>query len=175
MYKAHQVQSTFGSCDVEKVDVVVARSTFQSQNAQGTSALDHFWKLPCQKGERKFVARSTCRSQKCRKTEGFGRRKGFCTLTKVIETWTFVAVSTTTTIKLHYATLPYATLRYTTLHYPTLHFFPQPQLQLRLQLDYVALHYTTLHYTTLHYNMLHSIALHSTSLHPTLPTATTLR
>ena len=31
MYKAHQVRTTFGSCDVEKVHAVVARSTFPSQ------------------------------------------------------------------------------------------------------------------------------------------------
>ena len=31
MYKTHQVRTTFGSCDVEKVHAVVARSTFPSQ------------------------------------------------------------------------------------------------------------------------------------------------
>ena len=31
MYKTHQVRTTFGSCDVEKVHAVVARSTFWSQ------------------------------------------------------------------------------------------------------------------------------------------------
>ena len=34
MYKTHQVQTTFGSWDVEKVHVVVARSTFRSQNVK---------------------------------------------------------------------------------------------------------------------------------------------
>ena len=32
MYKAHQRRTTFGSCDVEKVHAVVARSTFRSQH-----------------------------------------------------------------------------------------------------------------------------------------------
>ena len=32
MYKTHQVRTTFGSWDVEKVHAVVARSTFASQN-----------------------------------------------------------------------------------------------------------------------------------------------
>ena len=32
MYKTHQHRTTFGSCDVEKVHTVVARSTFWSQN-----------------------------------------------------------------------------------------------------------------------------------------------
>ena len=42
MYKTHQVQSAFWSWDVEKVHSVVARSTFRSQNAQNTSASEHF-------------------------------------------------------------------------------------------------------------------------------------
>ena len=34
MYKTHHVRTTFGSCDVEKVHAVAARSIFPSQNAQ---------------------------------------------------------------------------------------------------------------------------------------------
>ena len=49
MYKTHQVQTTFGSCDVEKVHAVVARSTFPSENVQNTPGSDHFWKLRCRK------------------------------------------------------------------------------------------------------------------------------
>ena len=74
MYKTHQVRTTFGSCDVEKVHAVVARSTFPSQNVQNTPFSDHFWKLRCRKSVEKVhavVARSTFRSQKCKKTEGF--------------------------------------------------------------------------------------------------------
>ena len=44
MYKTQGVRTTFGSCDVEKVYAVVARSTFRSQNVQNTSASDHFLK-----------------------------------------------------------------------------------------------------------------------------------
>ena len=36
MYKTHHSRTTFGSCDVEKVHAVVARSTFPSQNVQNT-------------------------------------------------------------------------------------------------------------------------------------------
>ena len=36
MRKTHQCRSTFGSCAVEKVHAVVARSTFRSQNVQNT-------------------------------------------------------------------------------------------------------------------------------------------
>ena len=49
MCKIHQVRTTFGSWDVEKVHAVVARSTFRSQNAQNTPVSDHFWKLRCRK------------------------------------------------------------------------------------------------------------------------------
>jgi len=45
IYKARQLRNTFGSCDVEKVRGVVARSKFPSQNLQSTPASEHFWKL----------------------------------------------------------------------------------------------------------------------------------
>ena len=40
----HQVRTTLGSCDVEKVHAVVAQSTFRSQNVQNAPGSDHFWK-----------------------------------------------------------------------------------------------------------------------------------
>ena len=49
MYKTHQVRTTFGTWDVEKVHRVVARSTFASQNVQNTWVSEHFWKLGYQK------------------------------------------------------------------------------------------------------------------------------
>ena len=45
MYKTPQRRTTFGSCDVEKVHAVAARSTFPSQNVQNTPGADHFWHL----------------------------------------------------------------------------------------------------------------------------------
>ena len=60
-------RTTFGSCDVEKVHAVVARSTFPSQNAQNTSAPDRFWKLRCWKSAR-CLARSTFPSQNVQNT-----------------------------------------------------------------------------------------------------------
>ena len=68
MYKAHHSRTTFGSCDVEKVHAVVARSTFPSQNVQNTSASDHFWKLRCRKKVHAVVARSTFPSQNVQNT-----------------------------------------------------------------------------------------------------------
>jgi len=56
-YKAPQLRITFGSCDVEKVHAVVARSTFPSQNVQNTPLSDHFWKLRCRKSARRCGAK----------------------------------------------------------------------------------------------------------------------
>ena len=50
MYKIHNVRTTFGSWDVEKVHAVVARSTFRCQNVKrfkSTRGSDHFWTLWC--------------------------------------------------------------------------------------------------------------------------------
>ena len=70
MCKTPQPRTTFGSCDVEKVHAVVARSTFPSQNVKNTRGSDHFWRFRCRKSVEKVhavVARSTFRSQKCKK------------------------------------------------------------------------------------------------------------
>ena len=66
MYKTPQRRTTFGSCDVEKVHAVVARSTFPSQNVQNTSAPDHIWKLRCRKSARRCGAEHISKS-KCTK------------------------------------------------------------------------------------------------------------
>ena len=50
----------------EKLHAVVARSTFPSQNAQNTSAPDHFWKLRCRKSVRRCNAKRISKS-KCTK------------------------------------------------------------------------------------------------------------
>ena len=57
MYKTHQLRTTFGSWDVEKVHAVVARSTFPSENVQNTPFSDHFWKLRCRKSARRCGAK----------------------------------------------------------------------------------------------------------------------
>ena len=74
MYKTHQCRTTFGSCDVEKVHAVVARSTFPSQNVQNTPMSDHSWKLRCRKSARrcgaKHISKSKCTKHQCRTTLG---------------------------------------------------------------------------------------------------------
>ena len=71
MYKTHQRRTTFGSCDVEKVHAVVARSTFPSQNVQNTPGPDHFWKLRCRKSARRCGAKHISKS-KVLKTDRLG-------------------------------------------------------------------------------------------------------
>ena len=57
MYKTPQRRTTFGSCDVEKVHAVVARSTFRSQNVQNTTCSRHFWRFRCRKSARRCGAK----------------------------------------------------------------------------------------------------------------------
>ena len=72
MYKTHHCRTTFGSCDVEKVHAVVARSTCRSQNVQNTPFSDHFWKLRCRKSARRCGAKHISKS-KCTKHTIFGQ------------------------------------------------------------------------------------------------------
>ena len=69
MYKAHQLRTTFGSCDVEKVHAVVVQSTFPSQNVKSTRGSDHFWKLRCWKIARRCGAKHVS-NQKCKNLRG---------------------------------------------------------------------------------------------------------
>ena len=71
MYKTHEVRTTFGSWDVEKVHAVVARSTFRSQNVQNTTCSRHFWRFGCRKSARRCGAKHISKS-KCSKRQGFG-------------------------------------------------------------------------------------------------------
>ena len=59
-------RTTFGSCDVEKVHAVVARSTFGSQNVKNTRGSDHFWKFRSRKSARRCGAKHISKS-KCSK------------------------------------------------------------------------------------------------------------
>ena len=60
-YKTHHSQTTFGSCDVEKVHAVVARSTFVSKKGKNTSRSDQSWKLRCRKSARRCCAKNMCK------------------------------------------------------------------------------------------------------------------
>ena len=56
-------RTTFGSCDVEKVHAVVARSTFRSQNVQNTPCSRHFWKFGCRKSACRCGAKHISKSK----------------------------------------------------------------------------------------------------------------
>ena len=90
----------------EKLHGFVARSTFPSQNVQGTPCSDHFWKLWCRKSARRYGAKHISKSKvksvknwRVRTTFGGsdvltrGRRKGLWTLSKMSKTWGFCRIS----------------------------------------------------------------------------------
>ena len=143
MYKTHQLRTTFGSSDVEKVHAVVARSTFRSQNVQDNTCSRHFWRFRCRESARRCGAKHIKNN----------------ILGPLLEVQMSLRFTT-----LHYATLHYTTLHYTTLHYTTLHNTTTTTTQLH---NYTPLHYTKLHYITLHYTPLHSTTLHYITLHCT--------
>ena len=60
-----------GQMSDEKLQAVVARSTFRSQNVQNTRGSDHFWKLRCRKSARRCGAKHISKS-KCTKHTRFG-------------------------------------------------------------------------------------------------------
>ena len=67
MYKTHQLRTTFGSCDVEKVHAVVAQSTCRSQMLKARGVRTTFGGCDVEKVYG-VVARSTFRSQNVQNT-----------------------------------------------------------------------------------------------------------
>ena len=172
MYKTPQLRTTFGSCGVEKVHAVVARSTFPSQNVQSTPGPDHFWQLRCRKSARRCGAKHISKS-KCTKHHMFAPLLEVRMLKKCTPLWReahfevkmYKKLGVRTTFggsdvaSLRFGSLHYTT-HSTTLQYITLH---STTLQLQLQNYTTTLHYTPLHY--INYNTLRHITLHSTTLH----------
>ena len=136
MYKTHQLRTTFGSWDVEKVHAVVARSTFRSENVQNTPCTDHFWRFRCRKSARrcgaKHISKWKCTkhtmygpfleveksfrvagARECGPCQKWAKREGFV--------W-FCSIFNHNYITLHYTTLHYIPRHSTTLHYITLHY-----------------------------------------------------
>jgi len=136
------------------------------------------------------VARSTVRSQKCKKLTGmehfldvqmfcvagagdcapcqkWAKFEGSCSSFDYNQHYIRLHSTTTTTTVLHYTTLNYTTPHYTTLHYNT-------QTTTTTTLHYTTLRYrdyTTIHYTN--YATLHFASLPYTPLHYTTTTTTT--
>ena len=70
--KTNRSRTTFGSCDVEKMHAVVARSTFGSEHVQIIRGSDHFWTSRCRPDLEKVHAlavSSTFPSQKYEKLQ----------------------------------------------------------------------------------------------------------
>ena len=150
MYKTHHARTTFGGWDVEKVHVVVARSTFRSQNVQNTPCSDHFWRLRfCFASLRSDDA--TLHYTTLHSTTLQPQLHNYTT-TQLLQ----LLLHNYTTTQLHSNTLHYTKLHSTTLHYTKLH---------STTLHYLPLHFTTLHYTTLHYNYNYTTTFHYTQLH----------
>ena len=124
MYKTHQVRTTCGSCDVEKVHAVVARSTFRSENVQNTPASDHFRKLGCWKKctplWREHISKS-----KCAKHTMLGPLLEVAMSKKCTPLWREahfeVKMCKTPGVRTTFGGSDVASLHYTTLHYTTLH------------------------------------------------------
>ena len=154
MLKTLGVRTTFGSCDVEKVHAVVARSTFPSQNVQNTTGVrDHFWRFGCWKSARRCGAKHISKS-KCTKHHMFATTSGGSDVEKVhavVARSRFRSQHVQNTrgsdhfwrfrcrfASRHVVALQDITLQSTrTVHYMTLHDTPG--------------HSTTLNYTTPHY------------------------
>ena len=114
MYKTHQVQTTFGSWDVEKVHAVVARSTFRSENVQNTRGSDHFWRFRC-----RFAA--SLHYTTLRYITPHSTILHYITLHYTPQHYNYNYTTTLHSTTLHYIKFHYTTLHYTTLHYTTLH------------------------------------------------------
>ena len=196
MLKTPGVRTTFGSCDVEKVHAVVARSTFRSQNVQNTPFSDHFWKLRCWKSARR------CSKSKCTKHHMFAPLLEVRMSKKCTPLWREAHFQ----VKMYKA--PHVRATFGGSDVEKVHAvvarstFPSQNVQntrgsdhfwrfrcrfasLRVTTLHYTLHYSTLHYTTLHnttatttelhnYTPLHSTTLHYTKLHYTTPHYTTL-
>ena len=157
----------------EKLDAVVARSTFASQNVQNTPWSDHFWKLRCRKSARRCGVKHICKS-KCTKHTSSGpllevQMSKKCTPlwceahfeVKMYKTHHGYGPLLEVQMSLRFASGQYTTLytplHYSTLHYTTLHNTTATTTELH---NYTPLHSTTLNYTTLHHIKIQSTTLH---------------
>ena len=174
MYKTPQLRTTFGSCDVEKVHAVVARSIFPSQNVQNTPGSDHFWKLRCRKSARRRGAKHISK-WKCTKHLSFGpllevEMSKKCTplwrdadfQVKMYKTHHVRATFGGSDVEKVHAVVARSTFRSQNVKNTrgSDHFW-----RFGCWKSYRTLHYTTLQYTTLHYTPVHSTTLNYTTPH----------
>ena len=181
MYKTFQLRTTFGGSDVEKVHAVMARSTFPSQNVQGTPGPDHFWKLRCRKSARRCGAKHISKS-KCTKHTMLGPLLEVQMSKKCTPLWC-EAHFQMKMYKIHHARTTFGGSDVEKVHALVARStFPSQNVQSttcwrhfwRFRCRFASLHYITLHYTTLHYTPLHYAPLHYTTFHYTTTTTTQL-
>ena len=188
MYKTHQLRTTFGSWDVEKVHAVVARSTFPSQSVQNTPFSDHLWKLRCRKSARRCGAKHISKS-KCTKHNMFApllevEMSKKCTLlwreahfeVKMYKTLHVRATFGGSDVEKVHAVVARSTFRSQNVQNTrgSDHFWGF-RCRFAASLHYTTLryitphstilYYITLHYTPQHYNYNYTTRLHSTTLH----------
>ena len=153
MLKTLGVRTTFGSCDVEKVHAVVARSAFPSQNVQNTTCSRHFWRFGCWKSARRCGAKHISKS-KCTKHHMFAPLLEVRMLEKCTPLWREagfeVKMYKTPGVRTTFGGSDVASLQDTTLQDITLHYTP---------VHYITLHDTPGHSTTLNYTTPHYITL----------------
>ena len=183
MYKTHQVRTTFGSWDVEKVHAVVARSTFPSQNVQNTPFSDHFWKFRCRKSVRRCGAKHISKS-KCTKHTTFGHVRTTFGSWDVEKVHAVVARSTFRSQNVQNTSVSDDFWEVEMWEKCT-PLWREAHLEVKMLKtlgvrttfggsDVASLRFTTLHYTTLHSTTLRYTTLHYTTLHNTTTTTTQL-
>ena len=178
MYKTRQVRTTFGSCDVEKVHAVVARSTFRSQNVQNTPCSDHFWRFRCRKSARRCGAKHISKL-KCTKHYMFAPLLEVQMSKKCTPLWREAQVKM---YKTHHARTTFggsdiekvhAVVARSTFRSQNVKNTRGSDHFWRVRCPFASLHYITLHYTTFHYTSLHYTTLHYTTTTSTTTTTTT--
>ena len=203
MYKTHQVRTTLGSWDVEKVYAVVAQSTFPSQNVQNTTCSRHFWRFGCWKSARRCGAKHISKS-KCTKHHMFAPLLEVRMLKKRTPLWREAhfevkmyktphvrATFGGSDVEKAHAVVARSTFRSQNVkntrvsdhfwrfrcRFTTLHYTPLHCTTLQYtttQLHSTTHHYTPLHSTALNHTTLHYATLHYTTLHYTTLPSTTL-
>ena len=174
--KTPQRRTICGSCDVEKVHAVVARSTFPSQNVQTLGVNGPLLEVQMSKKCTPLWREAHFQVKMLKKTPGVRTTFGGSDVASLRFTSIhYITLNYTPLQYIHYTTLHntttyynynYTPLHSTTLHYTKLHYATRT-------LHYITLHYTTLHYATLHYTTFRFTTLHYTPLHYTTTTPTT--
>ena len=182
MYKTQHVRTTGGSCDVEQVHAVVARSTFPSENVQSTT-FGPLLEVATSKSARRCGAKHISK-WKCTKHTMVGPLLAVAMSKKCTPLWReahfevkmYKTTGVRTTFggsdveKVH-AVVARSTFRSQNVQNTrgSDHFwrFRCRFASLHTTLHYTTLHSTTLHSTTLHYITLHCATFHYTSLHYT--------